>query len=73
LKERGYADESDMDELEEFMTAQLGNRPAFLRPGLRFKARWRADDAADARARVVREDVNAILAAAREPLPAAAR
>lgn len=71
LKERGYADESAEGELEAFMTTQLGNRPAYLRPGLRFKRRWYADDA-DATATTIRDDVNAILVAAHEPqLPAA--
>lgn len=35
LKSRRYADDHDDPVLEEFITAQLGSRPAFLRAGLK--------------------------------------
>ncbi|HEY2636697.1 MAG TPA: hypothetical protein VGI54_04855, partial [Solirubrobacteraceae bacterium] len=39
LKERGYAKPEDDRVLDEFLTI-LGNRPAFLRPGLRLRGYW---------------------------------
>ena len=78
LKQRGYASDRDDPVLEEFLTRQLGKRPAYLRAGLRLKGRWDADADAVARAggrrglaATIRADVNAILGAAGEPpLPA---
>lgn len=67
LKERGYADDADDPVLEEFMTTQLGNRPAYLRPGMAFEKRWEGADSRGEVAASIRSDVNAILAAAREP------
>ena len=71
LKQRGYADDEDDRALQHFL-AQLGKRPAFLRPGLRLRGEW--SEAAVKRAggdhtlaTVIRKDVNAILAAAAEP------
>jgi hypothetical protein len=45
LKDRAYAEAADDAALDEFVSTQLGNRPAFLRPGLRFKRRWSAVEA----------------------------
>lgn len=73
LKERGYVTDSDDATLELFMSRQLGNRPAFLRPGLRLYGRWdreavEAAGGAHGLVPVIRADVDAILGAAREPL-----
>jgi hypothetical protein len=76
LKERGYAEDGDDRVLDEFLSKQLGKRPAFLRPGLRLKGRWDAEDVRRAGGMrgitaSIRTDVNAILGAAGEPpLPA---
>lgn len=72
LKERGYADSADDPVLEDFLDRYLGNRPAFLRPGLRLKRRWDggAVEAAGGTAGIVaamRAEVDAILGAAQEP------
>lgn len=70
LKQRRYADARDDGVLDEFVSI-LGPRQAHLRPALRLHRCW---DAADVRAqpepelaRMIREDVNAVLAAAGEP------
>lgn len=79
LKSRGYANDSDNDVLDEWLSTRLGNRPAFLRPGLRLKRRWPTEPDASPRtgsalAAEIRADVDAILAAADEPaLPATQR
>jgi hypothetical protein len=68
LKERGYANDRDDTTLFAFLETRLGNRPAFMRPGLRLHRRW--DDQAassDDIAATVRSEVNAVLAAANEP------
>lgn len=74
LKKRGYAESADDPVLNEFLDGPryLGNRPAFLRPGLRLKRRWNADAvhrAGGAHGLVadMRREVNEILSAAREP------
>jgi hypothetical protein len=77
LKSRGYVTEGDEGVLDEWLATRLGKRPAFLRPGLRLKRRWdlsRVSTEQDAlvTAKEIRDDVNEILAAAREPLLAAA-
>jgi hypothetical protein len=69
LLERGYLEDRDEAELADWVGTQLGNRPAYLRPGLRLQGRYAADR--DALADAVRADVDAILIAAHEPpLPA---
>jgi hypothetical protein len=76
LKSRGYATDDDDPVLEEWIATCLGNRPTFLRPGLRLSRAWRTDALASplepsALADEVRSDVDAILRAAGEPpLPA---
>jgi hypothetical protein len=79
LKSRGYASDEDHPVLEEWLETRLGNRPAFLRPGLRLKRAWPRDAFASRRdvsalAEQIRADVDAILGAAQEPaLPATQR
>jgi hypothetical protein len=70
LKQRGYATAADDGVLAEFIRL-LGRRGAHLRPALRFHRRW---GAAEVRATAeseladrIREDVNAVIAAAGEP------
>ena len=67
LKSRGYVEDADDRVLEEWLSSCLGNRPAFMRPGLFLKRKFSSTTAAE----VIRREVNAILAAAHEPaLPA---
>lgn len=79
LKSRDYATDDDDPVLDEWLATRLGKRPAFLRPGLRLKRSWPRDPTASPRERSalageIRADVDAILAAAREPgLPATQR
>jgi hypothetical protein len=71
LRERGYLDDADEPQLTDWVGTRLGNRPAYLRPGLRFERRYPADH--DRVAEAIRDDVNAIFIAAEEPrLPATA-
>lgn len=63
LKSRGYVADEDDSVLEEWLASCLGRRDAFLRPGLRLTRRWTAHDS-PAR---LRGEINAILAAAKEP------
>lgn len=63
LKERGYAAADDDPVLEEWLESCLGKRKAFLRAGLRL---MRRSEPADSSAQL-RQEVNAILAAAGEP------
>jgi hypothetical protein len=64
LKSIGFVTDSDDDVVEEWVATRLGNRPAFFRAGLRLVGSRPEVEA-------LREDVNAILAAAGEPpLPA---
>lgn len=78
LRSKEYVDIDDLPNLDVFLTTQLGNRPAYLRPGLRLKRFWSQDELAFAGgsqrlAPIIRADANAILSAAAEPpLPAAA-
>jgi hypothetical protein len=58
LKARGFVTNEDDPEFEAFLRI-LGQRPAHLRPGLRFRKRWQTTDATAKRK--AREDVNAIL------------
>ena len=64
LKSRGYAADEDDRVLEEWLASCLGRRDAFLRPGLRLDAPVYAPDDSPAR---LRGEINAILAAAKEP------
>ena len=79
LKRRGYATDDDDSVLEEWLATCLGNRPAFLRPGLRLKRAWPREPLASPRERSavaeeIRADVDAILTAAHDPpLPATQR
>jgi hypothetical protein len=76
LKSRGYATDDDDPVVEEWLATRLGNRPAFLRPGLRLKRAWSRELLASPRersavAKEIRADVDTILAAAHDPpLPA---
>jgi hypothetical protein len=63
LKSRGYVEDADDQVLEEWLTSCLGNRPAFMRPGLRLKREFNSTTTAE----VIRREVNAILTAAGEP------
>ena len=40
LKQKGFADDGDDAELQRFLDEFLGNRPAQMRPGLRFRRVW---------------------------------
>lgn len=75
LKERGYASAEDDAVLQQFFSI-LGRRNAHLRPAMRFRRRWDRSEAQElgerSLANSVRQDVNAILAAAGEPSLAAA-
>jgi hypothetical protein len=64
LKNRGYATDRDDRVLGEWLATCLGRRDAFLRPGLRLKRRCTTDDSPED----LRPEVNAILAAAQEPV-----
>ena len=72
LLDRGYAEPGDEGALDAFLDTQLGNRPAFLRPGLFFKRYWDSQALAAAggirgAASTIRDEVNAILASGHEP------
>lgn len=70
LKNRGYATDSDDQVLEDWLSRCLGDRPALMRPGLRLKRACRSGETAEA----LRAEINAILAAAGEPvLPGTSR
>lgn len=63
LKSRGYASDEDDRVLEEWVASCLGRRDAFLRPGLRLKRHCQPQDSPSH----LRREINAILAAAKEP------
>jgi len=63
LKTRGYATGDDDDVLEEWLSSCLGNRNAFMRPGLRLKR----ECGSNTKPAALRREVDAILAAAGEP------
>ncbi len=69
LKSRGYATDEDHAVLDEWLASCLGRREAFLRPGLRLKRRCAGGDSPSS----LRHEINAILAAAEEPVLPAAR
>jgi hypothetical protein len=66
LKSRGYVTDADEGVLDEWLATRLGNRPAFLRPGLRLTRPWPRDERPSLAAEI-RAGVNAILAAAGDP------
>jgi hypothetical protein len=75
LKQRGFADDGDDAVLLRFLDEFLGNWPANMRPGLRFRRVWALDEAAElgsALAETIRSQFDAVFAVAHEPaLPTA--
>jgi len=70
LKQRGFADDGDDTVLLSFLDGFLGNRPAQMRPGLRFRRVWTPAEAAElgsALAETIRSDFDAVFAVAHEP------
>jgi hypothetical protein len=70
LKQRGFADDGDDTVLRSFLGEFLGNRPAQMRPGLRFRRVWAPAEAAglgSALADTIRSQFDAIFAVAHEP------
>jgi hypothetical protein len=70
LKQRGFADDGDDAVLLRFLDEFLGNWPANMRPGLRFRRVWTPDEAAElgsAFAETIRSEFNAVFAFAHEP------
>jgi hypothetical protein len=70
LKQRGFADNGDDTVLRRFLNEFLGNRPAQMRPGLRFHRIWTPAEAAEldsALAEAICRDFDALFAVAREP------
>ena len=75
LKQMGFADDGDDAVLLRFLDEFLGNWPANMRPGLRFRRGWTPDEAAElgsALAHTIRSQFDAVFAVAHEPaLPTA--
>jgi hypothetical protein len=69
LKSRGYATDADDEVVEDWLSRCLGNRDALLRPGLRLKRECGSATSPE----TLRREVDAILAAAGEPLLPASR
>ena len=70
LKQRGFADDGDDTVLLCFLDEFLGNWPAQMRPGLRFRRVWTPAEAAElgsALAETIRSDFDAVFAVADEP------
>jgi len=70
LKQRGFADDGDDTVLLRFLDEFLGNWPAQMRPGLRFRRVWTPAEAAElgsALAETIRSDFDAVFAVADEP------
>jgi hypothetical protein len=70
LKQRGFADDGDDTVLLRFLDEFLGNRPAHMRPGLRFRRIWTFAEAAElgsALAETIRSEFDAVFAIAHEP------
>ena len=70
LKQMGFADDGDDAVLLRFLDESLGNRPAQMRPGLRFRRVWTPAEAAElgsALAETIRSQFDAVFAAAHEP------
>ncbi len=69
LKQRRFADDGDDAVLLRFLDESLGNRPAQMRPGLRFRRVWTPAEAAElgsALAETIRSRFDAVFAAAHE-------
>ena len=70
LKRRGYAEDADDAVLDEFISI-LGRRRTHLRPALRLHKRWDREELAAMPerdvARLIRDEVNVVVAAAGEP------
>ena len=75
LKQMGFADDGDDAVLRRFLDEFLGNWPANMRPGLRFRRVWTPAEAGElgsALAETIRGQFDAVFAVAHEPaLPAA--
>jgi hypothetical protein len=70
LKRQGFADDSDDAELLRFLDRFLGDWPANMRPGLRFRRDWTFAEEAElgsALAETIRSDFDAVFAVAHEP------
>jgi hypothetical protein len=70
LKQMGFADDDDDAVLLRFLDEFLGNWPANMRPGLRFRRDWKLNETAglsSALAETIRNQFDAVFAAAREP------
>ena len=70
LKQQGFADDGDDTVLLRFLGEFLGNRPAQMRPGLRFRRVWAPAEAAElgsALAETIRSQFDAMFALAHEP------
>jgi hypothetical protein len=70
LKQQGFADDGDDAVLRRFLDEFLGNWPANMRPGLRFRRVWAPDEAAElgsALAETIRSEFDAVFAVAHEP------
>jgi hypothetical protein len=70
LKQRGFADDGDDAVLLRFLDEFLGNWPANMRPGLRFRRVWTPAEAAElgsALAETIRSQFDAVFAVAHEP------
>jgi hypothetical protein len=76
LKQMGFADDGDDAVLLRFLDEFLGNWPANMRPGLRFRRGWTLDEAAElgsALADTIRSQFDAVFAVAHEPALQTAR
>jgi len=70
LKQMGFADDGDDAVLLRFLHEFLGNWPANMRPGLRFRRVWTPDETAElgsALAETIRSQFDAVFAVAHEP------
>ncbi|MGH3301966.1 MAG: HNH endonuclease [Streptosporangiaceae bacterium] len=70
LKQRGFADDGDDAVLLRFLDEFLGNWPALMRPGLRFRRVWTFAEAAElgsALAETIRSEFDTVFAIAHEP------
>lgn len=70
LKQTGFADDGDDAVLLRFLDEFLGNWPANMRPGLRFRRSWKSaemDELGSALAETIRGQFDAVFAVAHEP------
>ena len=70
LKQRGFADDGDDAVLLRFLDEFLGNWPANMRPGLRFRRVWTPAEAAElgsTLAETIRSQFDTVFAVAHEP------